>query len=95
MTVVREVYEETGLKLNSNELELIGTLSGATRKNSYPNGDIVYTNTSLYLAHVSISDENKLKGDLETKRSQFFYHNEIPENLMDADLIKTYLNKKR
>ena len=92
MTAVREAYEETGIKLNPDELELIDTLSGTTRKNSYPNGDIVYNNTSLYLAYVSIDDTNKLKGDSETKKLQFFYPNEIPENLMDADLIKAYLN---
>ena len=92
MTAVREAYEETGIKLNPDELELIDTLSGTTRKNSYPNGDIVYNNTSLYLAYVSIDDTNKLKGDSETKKLQFFSPNEIPENLMDADLIKAYLN---
>ena len=97
MTAVREAYEETGIKLDPNEIELIDTLSGESRKNSYPNGDIVYNNTSLYLADVSITDESTLKGDSETKRLRFFNPDEVPENLMDADLIKTYLNytKKR
>ena len=97
VTAVREAYEETGIKLNPNEIELIDTLSGESRKNSYPNGDIVYNNTSLYLADVSISDESTLKGDSETKRLKFFNPDEVPENLMDADLIKAYLNytKKR
>lgn len=96
-TAVREAYEETGIKLDPNEIELIDTLSGKSRKNSYPNGDIVYNNTSLYLAEVSLSNESTLKGDSETKRLRFFNPNEVPENLMDADLIKTYLkyiNKK-
>lgn len=77
---------------------MIDTLSGKSRKNSYPNGDIVYNNTSLYLANVSIKDASNLKGDSETKRLKFFNPNEVPENLIDADLIKsyiTYLNKKR
>ena len=65
-------------------------MSGETRKNSYPNGDIVYNNTSLYLANVSINDTNDLKGDSETKRLRFFDPEEVPENLMDADLIKSY-----
>ena len=96
-TAVREAYEETGIKLDPNEIELIDTLSGKSRKNSYPNGDIVYNNTSLYLADVSLSNESTLKGDSETKRLRFFNPTEVPENLMDADLIKTYLkyiNKK-
>lgn len=91
-TAVREAYEETGIKLDPNEIELIDTLSGESRKNSYPNGDIVYNNTSLYLADVSIEDASNLKGDSETKRLQFFAPEEVPENLMDADLIKAYLN---
>jgi 8-oxo-dGTP pyrophosphatase MutT (NUDIX family) len=98
ITAVREAFEETGIKLDPNEIELIDTLSGESRKNSYPNGDIVYNNTSLYLATVSMEDASNLKGDSETKRLQFFNPEDVPENLMDADLIKSYMNyisKKR
>ena len=90
-TAVREAYEETGLKIDSKDIILIDTLSGNSRKNSYPNGDIVYNNTSLYLAKVSNIDVNDLKGDSETKRLNFFKPEEVPENLMDKDLIKSYL----
>lgn len=96
-TAVREAYEETGLKFEPSKLILVDTLSGNSRKNSYPNGDIVYNNTSLYLARVSNIDVNNLKGDSETKRLEFFKTDEVPENLMDVDLIKSYisyLNKK-
>ena len=92
ITAVREAFEETGIKLDPNEIELIDTLSGESRKNSYPNGDIVYNNTSLYLADVSMEDASNLKGDSETKRLRFFNPEEIPENLMDADLIKSYIS---
>lgn len=71
---------------------MIDTLSGESRKNSYPNGDIVYNNTSLYLAAVSINDASNLKGDSETKKLKFFDLDVLPENLMDADLIKSYIN---
>ena len=89
-TAVREAYEETGIELDSNKLVLIDTLSGESRKNSYPNGDIVYNNTSLYLA--DITNNYKLKGDSETKRLEFFNTNDVPENLMDKDLIQAYIN---
>ena len=92
VTAVREAFEETGIKLEPDKIILIDTLSGESRKNSYPNGDIVYNNTSLYLADVSLNDVSKLKGDSETKRLRFFNIDEVPNNLMDADLIKSYIN---
>ena len=96
-TAVREAFEETGIKLNSNEILLIDTISGESRKNTYPNGDVVYNNTSLYLANVLINDTLNLKGDSETKRLKFFDPESIPENFMDLDLLEAYLNyiKKR
>ena len=96
-TAIREAYEETGIKLDIENLVLINTLSGNLRKNSYPNGDIVYNNTSLYLADVFINSLEKLKGDSETKRLKFFSLDDIPFNLMDKDLIleyKKYLERK-
>ena len=90
-TAVREAYEETGIKLDPEKIILIDTLSGESRKNSYPNGDIVYNNTSLYLAEVNIDDASSLKGDSETKRLKFFKADEIPENQMDVDLINAYI----
>ena len=35
-------------------------------------------------------NESKLKGDTETKRLKFFNIEEVPENLMNADLINVY-----
>lgn len=92
VTAVRETFEETGIRLDPNSIELIDTLSGESRKNSYPNVDIVYNNTSLYLADISNVDEKSFKGDSETKRLKFFIPDEVPENLMDSDLIKSYLS---
>ena len=94
-TAVREAYEETGILLDPNNIQLIDTLSGKSRKNSYPNGDIVYNNTSLFLATISLLDASKLKGDSETKRLKFFSLDSLPDNLMDKDLIQTYLDFKK
>ena len=92
ITAVREAYEETGIKLDPNEIILIDTLSGELRKNMYPNGDIVYNNSSLYLADVDNIDASTLKGDSETKRLKFFNVDEIPSNCMDADLVQAYID---
>lgn len=92
MTAIRETYEETGIKLGQNDIRLIDTLSGESRKNNYPNGDIVYNNTSLYLANVSMKDIPNLNGNSETKRMAFYYPDNLPANLMDADLIKAYID---
>lgn len=89
-TAIRELEEETGIKLSEEDLILIDTLSGDTRKNSYPNGDIVYNNTSLYFAKY---DGQDLKKDSESKRLEFVSLDNLPENLMDRDLIECYINK--
>ena len=94
-TAVREAYEETGIQLDPSKIVLIDTLSGESRKNSYPNGDIVYNNTSLYLANVNLGDTSSLKGDSETKKLKFFNLDEIPDNLMDVDLINSYKNYRK
>ena len=91
-TAIRETFEETGIKLNPNKVKLIDTLSGKSRKNSYPNGDIVYNNTSLYITDILKEDILNLKGDSETKRLEFFNPINVPENIIDKDLIESYLN---
>lgn len=95
-TAIREAYEETGVKLESKNMHLIDIVSGKSRRNSYPNGDIVYNNTALYLTDVN-SKGLKLKGDTETKELKFFDITKIPNKRMDSDLIDRYidyLNKK-
>jgi len=47
-TVIREVKEETNLDVNEEDLELLDIVSGPTRRNDYPNGDVVINNTALY-----------------------------------------------
>lgn len=93
-TAVRELEEETGIKITEEDLILIDTLSGNERKNSYPNGDIVYNNTSLYVTRY---DGQELKKDSESKRLEFVSLDNLPENLMDRDLIESYTKniKKR
>lgn len=48
-TVIREVKEETNLDVSEKNLELIAIVSGNSRRNEYPNGDVVINNTALYM----------------------------------------------
>lgn len=91
-TAVREVYEETNVKLNRDELELIDNISGDSRKRVYPNGDIVYNNTSLYLANITDDQIKNIKWNSESKRLEFFNLDELPEQMHDEDLIEVYKN---
>ena len=47
-TIIREIKEETNLDVNEEDLELLDIVSGSTRRNDYPNGDVVINNTALY-----------------------------------------------
>lgn len=88
-TAVRELYEETGIRVNENDLILIDTLSGEKRKRAYPNGDVVYNNSSLYLVDVN-SEDISLKMDSESFKLEFININSIPDSLHDGDLIEAY-----
>ena len=91
-TVIREVKEETNLDVEEKDLELIDIVSGKTRKNSYPNGDVVINNTALYcIRHYT----GELKIDEESKKMKFFDLNNLPKNQNDPDLIEAYKKYKR
>ena len=93
-TVIREVKEETNLDVKYDDLELIGVVSGESRKKQYPNGDVVYNNTLLYCVKNYSGD---LKWDTESKELRFFDLENLPESQHDPDLVeayKNYINKK-
>ena len=56
----------------------------------YPNGDIVYNNTSLYLVNIN-SKEINLNIDSESIKLEFFDINNLPESMHDDDLINEYI----
>ena len=96
-TAIRELYEEKDILINKNKLVLIDTLSGNKRKRTYPNGDIVYNNTSLYLVDINLQEIN-IKKDSESIELQFFDIKKLPEPMHDGDLIEayiSYLNRER
>ncbi|MDD5888837.1 MAG: NUDIX domain-containing protein [bacterium] len=94
-TVIREVKEETNLDITEDNLELIGIVFGGSRRNEYPNGDVVINNTVLYCVK---NYTGNLKWDSESKDMKFFDLDNLPLNQNDSDLIETYkrsLSKKR
>ncbi len=86
-TIIREVKEETNLDITEDNLELIGVVSGASRRNEYPNGDVVFNNTVLYCVK---KYSGTLKWDEESKSMKFFDLDNLPLNQNDADLIAIY-----
>lgn len=89
-TVIREIKEETNLDVNEEDLELIDMVSGSSRRNDYPNGDVVINNTALYCVR---NYSGELKWDSESKNMKFFHLDNLPEKLNDPDLIEIYIKK--
>ena len=87
--IIREVKEETNLDITEDNLELIGIISGNSRRNEYPNGDVVINNTALYCVR---NYSGELKWDSESKEMRFFDLDNLPENQNDSDLIEIYKN---
>ncbi len=90
-TAVRELLEEAGIEVLSNELILVDVVSGRGRRRVYPNGDICYNNSNLYLVPVDTKDL-ALKNNSESLELKFFALNDLPEPLSDNDLIEAYRN---
>ncbi len=88
-TIIREVKEETNLDILEDDLELIDIVSGPSRRNEYPNGDVVINNTALYCVKKYTGE---LKWDLESKEMKFFDLDKLPNNQHDPDLIEIYRN---
>ncbi|MDE6292316.1 MAG: NUDIX domain-containing protein [Bacilli bacterium] len=87
-TILREVKEETNLDVKESDLKLVRVVSGESRRNDYPNGDVVYNNTVLYYID---KYSGELKWDSESKDMRFFSVNNLPKNLQDADLVEIYI----
>lgn len=86
-TIIREVKEETNLEIKKDDLKIIDIVSGMSRRNDYPNGDIVINNTVLYYTNKYYGE---LKWDHESKNMKFFNLNDLPSNQHDPDLIEAY-----
>lgn len=91
-TIIREIKEETNLNVEEKDLEFIKVVSGISRMNQYPNGDIAIHNTVLYLIK---KYDGQLKHDLESKELKFFDIDKLPLNQHDPDLIEVYVEYRK
>lgn len=67
---IRECYEEAGLFLDKNKIIDVCEVSGLSRRNSYPNGDVVVNNTALHIGYVD-DCSGELRKDYESKQVFF------------------------
>jgi mutator protein MutT len=77
----RELSEEVGIKVS--DLKLFGLYSGADREIHYPNGDVVYSLSVIFITKSftgEISDS-----DPEVLEHRFFDKNSIPNDLFTPD----------
>ncbi len=89
-TIIREIKEETNLDVKEEDLELLDIVSGSTRRNDYPNGDVVINNTALYCVK---NYSGELRWNSESKDMKFFDLENLPQNQNDPDLIEIYIKK--
>ena len=77
----RELSEEVGIKVS--DLKLFGLYSGGDREIHYPNGDVVY---SLSVIFITRSFTGKISdSDSEVLEHRFFDKNSIPKDLFYPD----------
>ncbi|MBE5831107.1 MAG: NUDIX domain-containing protein [Butyrivibrio sp.] len=77
----RELSEEVGIKVS--DLKLFGLYSGEDREIHYPNGDVVY---SLSVIFITRSFTGKISdSDSEVLEHRFFDKNSIPKDLFYPD----------
>ncbi|MBR2763713.1 MAG: NUDIX domain-containing protein [Lactococcus sp.] len=79
-TAIREVYEESGLTIES--LMQLQTFSGPTFRFKLKNEDEIYVVTTLFLAH-QVSGEMAYDGNDETLNLKYFSYQDLPETLED------------
>jgi 8-oxo-dGTP pyrophosphatase MutT (NUDIX family) len=72
---IREVYEETGLSLDKNQLWFYKIYDDPSRIAHYPDGNVLRVITAVY--HIKLLNCPILKTSLESKELKFFSKDEI------------------
>ena len=79
-TAIREVYEESGLTIES--LMQLQTFSGTAFRFKLKNEDEIYVVTTLFLAN-QVSGEMAYDSNDETLNLKYFSYQDLPETLED------------
>ncbi len=77
-TVIREIKEETDIKLKQKDLKIFNVYSGEEQHHIYPNGDEVYFVNIIFEAHIA---DIVFRKDEESNELKFFNLNNIPKNV--------------
>lgn len=85
-SVIREVYEETGLKVEP--VRISGVYAGETNFVTYPNGDQVAIVAITFVCRV-IEGEPRLDDD-ETLQLKYFPMSQLPDTLMNKHQIRIH-----
>ena len=88
----RELYEETGLKVNS--MNLYGVFSGPELHYVYPHGDEVYNVDIVYICE---DFKGELSADTaEVSELRWFAFNDVPDNLSPpvSGIIREFISQK-
>ncbi len=86
----REIFEETGVDVA--DLKLYGLYSGPDREIHYPNGDVVYSLSVIFITDTFTGEVSD--ADSEVLEHRFFSRDNIPDNLFEPD-VRPVLDWKR
>ena len=73
--MAREIYEETGIKISENELELFNIYSDPSRIIEYPDGNIIRSITIAYT--LNIAEKHTLLCSAESRELKYFSMDDI------------------
>ena len=85
-TVIREAFEEAGIKVCN--LELFGIYTGRDRTITYPNGDICYVTSIVF--KTKVYEGELINQESEVVEHRFFDRTNIPNQINEFD--KVYIN---
>ena len=82
--MVREIYEETGIRISENELKLFNIYSDPSRIIEYPDGNIIRSISIAYT--LKIACKHTLICSEESRKLKYFSIDEIK----DIDIVDTH-----